>query len=621
MAITKVIEIDVDELKAVGGLQNLDKAIAEADKQTASLKTQLREATQELIRAQDEYGEYSKAALDAAKRVAGLKDQIQEAKETSQLFDPGAKFQAATGAISAGANAVQTYQAALGLLGVESESVQESLLKVQSAMALSQGLSGIADSAKDFQRLGAVAKQALSGIRAGIAATGIGLLVVALGSIVAYWDDIKEAVNGVSSEQEKLNELASKNLTAEQGKLDAIGGQENILKLQGKSERDILKIKVAQTDQVIKATENQIIQNDITAKAQIEAAQRNKDILKGILDFLSIPFQTVLETIDMIGKAVGQDFGLTEMFDKLLDKGSSLLFDPEAEKAAAEKTRQEGLKTLEKLKNDRAGFQLSIKSIDDQAAKEASAKRKEELEKRIAEEKEAFKRQSEIINEGLKIAKTNDEKRLEDLKAFGQKKSEEIFKQLKAEQDRADKEIEIEKAVAAAKVEIQNQVLDTALSGINVLKGLFEKNKGLQKAALIAESAIGISKIVINTQAANAAAKLKYALLPGGQALAAAEITLNKVSAGIGIAANIAATAKGLSALGGGGGAGGSSPNLGGAGGGTATAPQFNVVGNAGVNQIANTINQPPLQAYVVAGQVTTQQSLDRNIVSNATIG
>ncbi len=62
---------------------------------------------------------------------------------------------------------------------------------------------------------------------------------------------------------------------------------------------------------------------------------------------------------------------------------------------------------------------------------------------------------------------------------------------------------------------------------------------------------------------------------------------------------------------------GGSTPT----GGGT-TAPTFNVVGNAGVNQIQNTLGaQQPVQAYVVANQVTTQQALDRNIVSNASLG
>lgn len=47
--------------------------------------------------------------------------------------------------------------------------------------------------------------------------------------------------------------------------------------------------------------------------------------------------------------------------------------------------------------------------------------------------------------------------------------------------------------------------------------------------------------------------------------------------------------------------------------------PQFNVVGDSGINQLAN-VNQQPTQAYVVSGDVTTAQSLDRNRVQNATI-
>ena len=51
-------------------------------------------------------------------------------------------------------------------------------------------------------------------------------------------------------------------------------------------------------------------------------------------------------------------------------------------------------------------------------------------------------------------------------------------------------------------------------------------------------------------------------------------------------------------------------------------APSFNVVGNSGINQIAQTLgNQQPIEAYVVANNVTTQQARDRNIVTNASLG
>lgn len=184
----------------------------------------------------------------------------------------------------------------------------------------------------------------------------------------------------------------------------------------------------------------------------------------------------------------------------------------------------------------------------------------------------------------------------------------------------AAQEISEEEKVAEAKKEIQDATFNNVFNGIGLLKVLFEKNKGLQKALLIAESAAGIAKIVINTKASNAAFALKYALLPGGELLAKAAQTQNNISAGIGIAANIAATAKGLSALGGGGANGGASI---GSDGGGSSAPQFNVVGASSTNQLAQSIGQKqgqPIKAYVVGSEVTTQQSLDRNIVSTATL-
>ena len=73
----------------------------------------------------------------------------------------------------------------------------------------------------------------------------------------------------------------------------------------------------------------------------------------------------------------------------------------------------------------------------------------------------------------------------------------------------------------------------------------------------------------------------------------------------------------------GGSGGGGNAPSISASGGGQASAPapSFNVVGNTGVNQIAQTLgNQQPIQAFVVGSQVTTQQALDRNLVNNATL-
>ena len=50
--------------------------------------------------------------------------------------------------------------------------------------------------------------------------------------------------------------------------------------------------------------------------------------------------------------------------------------------------------------------------------------------------------------------------------------------------------------------------------------------------------------------------------------------------------------------------------------------PQFDTVGASGTNQLADLLgNQPPPRAFVVSGDVSTAQELDRNIVTSASLG
>jgi len=161
------------------------------------------------------------------------------------------------------------------------------------------------------------------------------------------------------------------------------------------------------------------------------------------------------------------------------------------------------------------------------------------------------------------------------------------------------------------KTSISNQELDLALGATEVLKSLGEKNKGIQRIAIIVENAAAIAKIILNTQVANAKA-LAASPLTGGQPF----IGFNLASAGISIAAAGVATVKALSQLGGGSGSTGSNP-------GTApNPPQFNIVGQSGTNQLAQTISQQqnaPIKAYTVSRDMSTQQELDRNISDTAT--
>lgn len=131
----------------------------------------------------------------------------------------------------------------------------------------------------------------------------------------------------------------------------------------------------------------------------------------------------------------------------------------------------------------------------------------------------------------------------------------------------------------------------------------------MQAASIIASNAVGIAKNIIDTNAANAKLTLE-----GGVA-APALITANFIRMGIGIASSVAATAKGLAALGkSGGGA-----DAGGAEGG-AEAPAFNLVEGTESNAIQDSITNQDnaVKAIVVSGDVTTAQSADRNAVDSS---
>ena len=664
MAITKTIEIDVNSQGAVGGINNVTNSIDQADKATQSLKSQLRQAQAEVAELSDKFGATSKEAVNAAKKAAELKDAIGDAKALTDAFNPDAKFNALTGSLAGVASGFGAIEGSLVLAGVESENLQKTMVQLQSAMALSQGLQGLGESIDSFKQLGAVAKNALAGIRTGIAATGIGVLLVALGAVVAYWDDIKEAVGGVSEEQENLNIQAQENLDVQQKKLDTIGSQDNILKLQGKSEKDILKIKLAQTDEVIKASEIQIQNNIATTKAQTEAARRNQEILAGTLKFLSLPLTMILKTVDLVGKALGKDFGLEE---KVFTGLASFVFDPKEVQKEGDAAVAEQKKALDKLKNDRAGLQLSIKAIDKQAATDAAAKQKEandkaiELEKqkvdalerirqgeidteaeRRAEEKRQIQKQyEELIAEAtkygqdttaLKEAQRTKEKELQDkfdaedeekrIAAEEKKKAEEQ-KQKDDEERLAKEREEIAQKEREFKEQQYRNTYDNLQNILSVGGGKLNKvAKALAIADVVRTATKSVSETVSSIGIANAKA-VAASPLTGGMPF----VAINTLKGALTIGSTIASSIKSIQAIKGESQSvsGSSAPSSGGSGGGGTTpapAPQFNVVGNSGVNQIAQTLGaQQPVQAYVVANQVTTQQALDRNIVQNASLG
>jgi hypothetical protein len=242
----------------------------------------------------------------------------------------------------------------------------------------------------------------LNGLRGAIIATGVGALVVGISLLIANFDKLKEAIEGISGVDRANLDIAKDRTKLEQDKLDSISTQENSLRLQGKSEKDILQIKIAQTNEVITALESQVEAQRVITQQQIETAQRNRDILNGILNFLTTPIKILLDTVDRIVKVFDEDApSAVEAFNDLIDAGLDQvsLFSPEATAAEGEATQKELAKQLDGLKSQRDGFQLSVIKGEKAATEEVlrdQKKYREELEKL---NEKYFSTQEQLITE------------------------------------------------------------------------------------------------------------------------------------------------------------------------------------------------------------------------------
>lgn len=417
----------------------------DATKSLKELRAEIDKTTQSVEKLGEQYGENSKEVEAAQKRLQQLQEvSNQKQEENNQRIDNAAKTVTALSAAYGGV------QGALELTGLAGEDTIKQLAKIQSALAIGDAVQNIAEFrgaiTSTFKDLGAGATKAFQAIKAGIGATGIGALLLALGGIVAYWDDIKAAVGGVSEEQKKLLEDTQADAKAQQDKLSTIDSQDNILKLQGKSERDILGIKIKQTEEVISATEKQVAQQKIVLQAQLSAEKRNKEILQGILTFVTAPLQLVIDGVNQVAKVFGKGFEFN-----VAEKLSGLVFDPKE----TEKKGQEEIaaldKTLNDLKNKRAGYQLSVQALDKQVSDTAKANADKiatdeaaRLEKQLADEKKYTEDLLAEYDKRKNVAKNSKILTQKEIKALDEAQAkEDKDKQDKIDNERIDGQMKV----------------------------------------------------------------------------------------------------------------------------------------------------------------------------------
>lgn len=445
-----------------------------AGEAVGSLKKQLREAQQEVVALSDKFGATSAEAVKAAKKAGELKDRIGDAKALTDAFNPDAKFKALTSSLSGVAGGFAAVQGAISLFGTESKDVEKALLKVQSAMALSQGLQAIGESIDSFKNLGAVIKNSTAFIKlnelankaaagamklfgvavettstsfkvlkGAIAATGIGLLVVAVGEIISAFQSYTSEAERAKAAQDKLNESVSKG--AKIGLDTAVQSLENDrkiaiaqAKLKGASEKEIFDIEQS------------------FRKLKGQAQVRYYEEIKNADKEAAIKAREEVAKINVEGKVADIEFQTKE----IERKKEAAKKKREAEEAEAKKL-EEGKEAARKK-----GFDFDILVLNNQ--EKAKEKAKAEAEQQAKDDEEYLAKQFEIENQV-------------------QEKQQETASK-KVEQDK--KTATEEQAILDARLFSQLQFASALGSIFGNLSNLFEKGTAASKAAALAE--IGI---------------------------------------------------------------------------------------------------------------------------------
>ena len=385
-----------------------NKIILDAD--VKPLKKQLREATQELQVARQRYGEFSTEAVNAAKKVAVIRDEIEAANEAAALFDPGKRFEALTTAASTAAGGIAAVQGAMALFGGESEEVEKALLKVQGALALSQGLSQLKDIGKvteqlkiSFKGLGTSAKSATSstdgltkstkGFGKAIIATGVGALVAALGLLIANFDKVKEVMMKLFPVFEELGKFIGGLIT---GFTDFIG-------LTNEAERNLEAL----------GKSNEKLNDDINNKIKLLSAQGGKE--KEIYDLRRKQIDNELALIQETSKVKGE---LTDeeqkrqkelLTENAVEAANYYKFTAEQEKAAAEKSKAAGEKAKAEADKRRA-LELEAQGILEDSKLELLDQRQQEeaaVEKEFEAKRKKLKEAGIEDDGSLEMARQN----------------------------------------------------------------------------------------------------------------------------------------------------------------------------------------------------------------------
>ena len=187
------------------------------DSKSAKTLSDLEKSAEQLNQELKELDPRSKDFKNLAKAAQGVNKEIEEINNSVEGLKFEDKLMAMDGASKVLAGSVATLVGGFGLLGIESEKLEFLETQATNAIAFAIGIKDLSEGAGQlavaFKKAGISAKLFGAVTKKALIATGIGALVVALGTVIAYWDEIIELVQGTTKSIEEQSKVINEQIS------------------------------------------------------------------------------------------------------------------------------------------------------------------------------------------------------------------------------------------------------------------------------------------------------------------------------------------------------------------------------------------------------------------------
>jgi hypothetical protein len=377
---------------AMNNVASAEENVAVSSK---SLKAQLRELQAQLANTAPDSAKYRELSAAAGE----LKDKVQDAAQAVGTQAGGA-FEKVGGSLGL----VTSRIANLDFTGAAegAKLLAKNITDIKPG-DITAGIKGIGSA------LGSVGKALLT--------NPLFLIGAAIALAVVYSKELLSLIDGVTDADKALLEIQKEKTAQAKQQFDAIGQQEESLKRQGFTEEEILQKKLEALDFAILTAKVTAETTEAQAQGQIDAAKRNKEILEGLLNFVSLPLTALLAGVDLLTEGLNKAGIITDetfakvgnLRNKFTDSVSNLLFDPakvEKETKEATEAAKKGVKDLE---NTRDGLLNARDAKNKAAGDKALAQQQKILDDQLKAEEEYYAQINALADDQFKNSLTKNE--------------------------------------------------------------------------------------------------------------------------------------------------------------------------------------------------------------------